>query len=239
MKPFVSAMRTLTAIPVRGKECEKIENALYAFPVVGALLGILVWFVAGVGYASLPVGVAAALALTAQTLLTRGFHLDGVADAADGFGGGFTKEHSLEIMKDSRIGAFGAIALALTLLIKFSLFSAVLKSDWGGAIYAAMIISRTAMVFLCVTMNYARPDGTAAASVQNARCSHLLVALLLALLLVPLGGIEKLFLLPVCLIAAFLWGRYCKHRVGGITGDLLGAGNELVEIVVLIGVLLI
>lgn len=236
MKFFISAMRTLTAIPIPGKECEKFEDALYAFPLVGALLGVLLCFAE---FIPLPAMVLATLIIILQTLLTRGFHLDGVADAADGFGGGYTPERSLEIMKDSQIGAFGAIALILTLLLKISLLHALLSVGLGPTLFLAMVISRTAQVFQCVTLPYARPTGTAAASVQNARPVHLTVALLIcALLLLPFG-IRSLNLIFLGLATAFLWGLYCRKRVGGITGDLLGATNELVEITVLIGALFI
>jgi adenosylcobinamide-GDP ribazoletransferase len=187
----------------------------------------------------LPTAVIAVSLLVAQTLLTRGFHLDGIADAADGFGGGFTKERALEIMKDSQIGAFGAIALILTLLFKFVLFSALLNSNAVLAIFSAMVISRTAQVFQCVIWPYARPTGTAAATVQNATKKHLSVTLLLCAGLIGLAGRPLILLLPLGLVAAFLWGRYCKKRVGGITGDLLGATSEIVEITVLIGALFI
>jgi adenosylcobinamide-GDP ribazoletransferase len=236
IRTMISAMRTLTAVPVPGKECEKIEDSLYAFPLVGALLGILLWVSAKI---PLPVVVLAAFLLAAQTLLTRGFHLDGISDAADGFGGGYTKERSLEIMKDSRIGAFGAMALMLTLLLKFTLFIALLNAECFSGIFAAMVISRTAQVFQCVTLPYARPSGTAAASVQNARPRHLAVALTLCALLLLPAGLRFLLLLPAGLLCAYWWGLYCRRRVGGITGDLLGATNELVEITVLTGALFI
>lgn len=236
---FVSAMRTLTAIPVPGKDCEPFEDSLYAFPLVGAVLGALLCALAALLFGALPVGVVAALLLIAQTLLTRGFHLDGVADAADGFGGGYTKARSLEIMKDSQIGAFGALALILTMLLKFALFSELLNARAVPALFATMVISRTAQVFQCVVWPYARPTGTAAATVQKSTRKHLSIALLLGGGLLCLSGISFLILLPVGLGAAWLWGRYCQMRVGGITGDLLGASSEIVELTVLIGALLI
>ncbi len=236
LKNFISAMRTLTAIPVPGKDCEPFEDALYAFPLAGALLGGLLWVAAAT---PLPAAVLAAFLLILQTLLTRGFHLDGIADAADGFGGGNTKERSLEIMKDSQVGAFGSMALALTLLVKFTLFQALLTAGFPSAIFAAMVISRTAQVFQCVTLPYARPNGTAAATVQNAKRGHLAVALTFCIILLPAAGLQTWVLLPAGLAAAFVWGLYCRKRVDGITGDLLGASNELVEIAVLTGALLI
>ncbi|MFC1467501.1 adenosylcobinamide-GDP ribazoletransferase [Verrucomicrobiota bacterium] len=238
-KSFISAMRTLTAIPVPGEDCEPFENSLYAFPVVGAVLGALLCAAAFLLHGPLPASVAAAMLLTAQTLLTRGFHLDGIADAADGFGGGYTRERALAIMKDSQIGAFGALALILTLLLKFTLFTALLNEKAMGGIFAAMVISRTAQVFQCVAWPYARPNGTAAATVQNATQHHLMVTLLICAGLLFLTGLKFLLLLPFGLVAAWLWGLYCRKRVGGITGDLLGATSELVEITILIGSLLI
>jgi len=237
INPFVSAMRILTAIPIPGKDCEKFEDALYAFPVVGALLGGILWLLAGAD-AQLPPMVTAAFLLVVQTLLTRGFHLDGIADAADGFGGGCTKERSLEIMKDSQIGAFGALALILTLLLKFTLLWALLDAGLAVGILAAMVISRTAQVFQCVTLPYARPTGTAAATVQHAKPAHLKVALILCAALLLPAGFRSFLFIPAGLAAAFLWGLYCKNRVDGITGDLLGATNEIVEITVLTGALL-
>lgn len=235
---FVSAMRTLTAIPVPGTDCKQHEDSLYAFPVVGAVLGGLLWLVAGTGQ-WLPQWVTAAFMVVAQTLLTRGFHLDGIADAADGFGGGYTKERALEIMKDSTVGAFGAIALVLTLLLKLVLFYSLLTLNHAEIIVASMVISRTAQVFQCVTLPYARPDGTAATSVRKAHQTHLTVALILCAALLLISKPASLWLLPLGLLAAFLWGLYCRKRVDGITGDLLGATNEIVEIAVLTGAFLL
>jgi adenosylcobinamide-GDP ribazoletransferase len=122
----------------------------------------------------------------------------------------------------------------LTLLLKTLLFSELLKTDRTAMILAAMVVSRTAQVFLCATQPYARPTGTAAATVQNAGARHLCVALLLCVLLLSIAiGPRGPLLLAVGLAAAFLWGLYCKRRVGGITGDLLGASSEIVEISVM------
>ncbi len=242
---FISAMRTLTAIPVPGKDCEPFENSLFAFPIVGAILGVILTGVARLlsgnifPELSLPILPLAALLVLLQTLITRGFHLDGIADAADGFGGGFTKERALEIMKDSRVGAFGAIAIALDLLLKFSLFAALLEKELFDAIFITMIFSRTSQVFQCVIWDYARPTGTAAATVQNSTKRHLLVTILFSFALTALVGHRFIILLPIALLAAFLWGLYCKKRVGGITGDLLGATNEIVEIALMFGALLL
>lgn len=238
MRFFISAMRTLTAIPILGKDCENHEDSLYAFPIVGLVLGALLLLIAQ-AEANLPQIVVAAFMLVAQTLLTRGFHLDGIADAADGFGGGYTKERSLEIMKDSQVGAFGGIAISLTLLLKLVLFYSLLQAGLAWSIMAAMVISRTAQVFQCVTLPYARESGTAATTVQRATPHHLTVALILCAAILLFKGIAGLTLLPIGLGAAFLWGLYCRKRVEGITGDLLGATNEIVEIAVMTGALVI
>lgn len=235
---LISALRTLTALPVPGPDCERHEDSLYAFPAVGAILGGLLCMAAQL-FGKLPAAVTATLLLILQTLLTRGFHLDGIADAADGFGGGYTRERALEIMKDSRIGAFGTIALILTLLLKFTLLNALLKKEMIAALFAAMVISRTAQVFQCVTLPYARANGTAATSVQNALPQHLGTALGTGIILLLFSGFKALPLMLIGLGSAWLWGRYCLKRVGGITGDLLGATSELTELAVLTGALIL
>ena len=214
---FISAMRTLTAIPVRGKDCEPFENSLYAFPLDGAVLGAILtltgfFLIEILNENSAVILPVSAVLVLFQVLLTRGFHLDGIADAADGFGGGFTKERALEIMKDSHVGAFGGIAIALDLLLKFALFSVLLTLGKFGAIIAIMVFSRTAQVFQCVVLDYARENGTAATTVQKSKKRHIFVAILLSVALTIPLGFQTLFLLPLAIFVAFIWGLYCKKR---------------------------
>ena len=116
---LVTALRTLTVIPVPGKECDSFSHSLFWFPVVGLLLGLMV---ASIGFFSSLTGwneLSAALVLLGGIVLSRGMHADGLADLADGFWGGRTREAILRIMKDPNVGSFGAIALSAMMLLKW------------------------------------------------------------------------------------------------------------------------
>ncbi len=234
---LVAAFRLLSALPVPGHECSRPEDALYTFPLIGALLAGLLGILSLVPLPPLPLAV---VLLTGQTLLTRGLHLDGLADSVDGFGGGYTRERTLAIMKDSHIGVFGTLALILACLLKVALLHSLLAAGTAtAALVVAMVTARTALVMQCVLWPCARPGGTGSPWIARARTDHLAVALPLCLVLsLPFTGLAHLAVLPAGLGAAWLWGATCRRRVGGMTGDLLGATNELVEITILAGWLL-
>jgi len=233
LRGLVTAMRTLTILPVPGREADGMADALPWFPLAGGLTGLLVYGLSrGIGLVSGDwAGGAAATALVAGVLLTRGFHLDGLADWADGFGGGRDRAHTLAIMKDSRVGSFGVLAVLVVLLLKYV---ALLRLAGTGALHLIVpvfIVSRTVPVDLSVRLPYARPEGgTAAPFVEGARPFHRTAALLAALvLLLALSGWRGWVLLAVGMAASRLLGSWFRRRVGGVTGDLLGAACELVE----------
>ncbi len=235
----VTAFRTLTVLPVPGKDAERMSSALPWFPLVGGVLGGVLYgaavLVDGMASGRWPGGAAAA-ALVCGIMLTGAFHLDGLADWADGFGGGRDRQKTLAIMKDSSTGAFGVTALVVVLLIKWVSLARLASSGTMVWVIAACVVSRAMMVELSVWLPYARPEGgTGANIVEGARTSHRAVALLAALvLLVALGGPAGALALGAGWLACRGFGLWCRRRVGGITGDLLGAGNELVETLVLV-----
>jgi adenosylcobinamide-GDP ribazoletransferase len=205
------------------------------FPLVGlgigALLAALDW-VAGLALA--PPAVAALLA-ACPALITRGLHLDGLADSADGLFGGHTPERRLAIMKDSRTGSFGATGIALVLLLQY----AALLSLSGPARWAVLLLvpalARAAMVVAVALFPYARPEGLGRLYHAHARPGPLLAAAgtsaLLALALLGAGG------LVLWLVAgglALLLGRFASARLGGLTGDIYGAVGVLTEVVLLL-----
>lgn len=246
MRGLITAFRTLTVLPVPGREADRLSASLSWFPVVGAVLGGLLYTVASfpgwLGRPGWPEATAAAV-LVLSCLLTRGLHLDGVADWADAAWGGRDREQRLRILKDSAIGAFGAIALVLVLLVKWVLLVRLLEVGGARWIPAAMVISRTLQVDAAVAHPYARAEGgTAAAFVSGATWRHGMGALMLACPLLILCC-EFDWQCVAALVPAWVLGRvygvHARARFGGITGDLLGAGSELTEIAVLtIGVLL-
>lgn len=236
IRGLITAVRTLTAIPVPGRDAPRLSSALIWFPAVGVLLGLVIcgiirlhWLVTGTTW---PEG-AAVLAIIAGVVLTRGIHLDGLADWADGFWGSTDREKILEIMKDPRIGSFGAIALVCAVLAKWVCLVRLIGVGALEWIIAAYAVSRAMPVVLLVAQPYARSGGgTAAPFAHGAGQKHLAVAMIQAIMLVLLiCGFRWVWPVTILVACGFAWlfGLWCRSRVGGITGDLLGACSEIVE----------
>lgn len=239
---LITAVRTLSIIPIPGKDAEEYSASLYWFVWIGALLGAISFFLiylieySGIDW---PAGTAV-LVVAAGVILTRGLHLDGLADFADGFGGGYTKKRTLAIMKDTACGTFGIVAILLVLLTKWVALARLIEHDKAIWILAAFIISRSSMVELAVSLPYARENGTAASFVKGANLKHRIVTLLTAaILLYAIFGYLGILVIFLAWIFCRLFGMWCAHRVGGITGDLLGACSEMVETLVLFVVALL
>ena len=249
---FLLALQFFTRIPVTGRLANfagfspaMLRASAAHFPGVGLLVGV----VGGIVYAlaerlwglSPIVPLAAALASTfATVLLTGGFHEDGLADAADGLGGKVARSRALEIMKDSRIGAYGAMALVLTLASKVALLG-VIGSSGDGAVFAALIgghvLSRFLPLCLVRVLPHVGDVGTSKSKPLADRIDdHVLKIafvwcfIALALVLYSQGAIFLVAsVLPALLV--FLWlGRILVKRLGGFTGDCLGAVQQLCEL---------
>jgi len=233
LKGMITAIRTLTIIPVPGKDTDQKSNALPWFPVVGGFLGILLY-----GTAILFIHMtgnwfegAAALIIGASVILTRGIHLDGLADWADGFGGGKNRSHTLAIMKDSNVGAFGILAVILVLLFKYISLVRIFHFHNTCLLVPVYIISRTIMVPLATFLPYARKEGgTANPFVSESGIFHFSFALLLCVILVFVFiGTPGFILIISGSFISLLLGLWFQRRLKGVTGDLLGAGCELTE----------
>jgi adenosylcobinamide-GDP ribazoletransferase len=240
---FKVALQFLTRLPVRGPE-RWPEGALSAsvpmFPLIGLLIGaagalafaIAIWL-------ALPPAIAAILAVAAQVLLTGGLHEDGLADLADGFGGGGTRENKLSIMRDPRLGSFGALALILALLVRIAAIAALAQpATIAAVLVAAGGISRAVVPPVMLWLAPARSEGLAAASGRPHPARVLAgfgVAGLLALVLLP----SALALSATLLAAGGALGLaiLARRQVGGHTGDVLGAAQQLAEIGFLLGAL--
>ena len=246
---FFTAWMFFTRIPLSarlyawvGYSVELMNGAARYYPLVGLLIGaagaavflFCLWLFTPL--------VAVALSMAATVLMTGAFHEDGFADVCDGFGGGTTPERVLEIMKDSRVGAFGAIGIALLLLLKFSaLLSLAEGSDaWLTAwtMVAGHALSRVAPVALIRFMVYVRPaqDAKAKPLADTASTGALLVAALFGIL--PLVGIAWFYdngwlfalgLIPLALVT-WLAGWWFSRRIGGYTGDCLGSAQQVAEV---------
>jgi len=236
---FARALGLLSRLPVRVNPeaaAARGARAAWAFPlaglVIGALAGLAAWAALSLGA---PPGPAAALTLVAQAMLTGALHEDGLADTADGLWGGATPARRLEIMKDSRIGTFGVLALILTALARWSALSAILAT---GAVFAPLIgaaaLSRVPMAVLMQALPPARGTGLSAAHGSPGPAAVWAVLALGALLgLATLGGAFFAAALSAALACLALAAAASK-RIGGQTGDILGASQQLSEMAVLI-----
>jgi adenosylcobinamide-GDP ribazoletransferase len=234
---LVTALRTLTVLPVPGREAERFSSSLYWFTVVGLLLGVVESGLAWLGKAAGWPELAALLPVIGGIILTRGLHADGLADLADGFFGGRTRESILRIMKDPNVGSFGAIALVLLFSLKWVALLKLVGIGGFGTIVAGVVLARMAQVVLAERLPYARPEnGTATAFVNGAGLPHLVVSLISAAAIIAvLTGFDPLHsvvLMLAALVSTGLLGFISLRRIGGVTGDVLGAVSEITEVFV-------
>jgi adenosylcobinamide-GDP ribazoletransferase len=234
------AVGTLTALRIRpptrvGRSVARV--AMLIAPVAVLPLGVLGGAIGAVGVAAgLPTPVTAALAVGAVALGTRGLHLDGLADTADGLGSGYDRDRALDIMRRGNTGPMGVAALVIVLIAQIAAASAVLARPWGFmAVGGLACLSRTALWLGCSAgVPAARPGGlgaTVAGAVPRAAAGGglLLAAAVGAVTLTPTGSPWWLGVVAVAVAALVVAGLVarCVQRFGGITGDVLGAAVEI------------
>ncbi len=228
------AVGTFTIVPVpapRRVDNAVARTAILLGPLLGAALGVAAGVVAWVAYEPLDGSplLAAALAVGTLALLTRGLHLDGLADVADGLGSRLGGDDVLRVMRDPRIGALGTVSLLVVLIVQTSAAAVLVTHDQPVAQLALpVMVGRVAIVLACVRgVPAARPDGlgAAVASVipRTAASAWLLVTALLALVVVGPAGILAVLIGSA---AGVLVLMLCVRRIGGVTGDVLGACCE-------------
>jgi adenosylcobinamide-GDP ribazoletransferase len=228
-----AALTFLTRLPLAGSpdQADLARGTVY-FPLVGTLIGALGAGVYWLATMLWPSSIAIILAVATTVLATGALHEDGLADFADGFGGGWTPEQVLAIMKDSRIGSYGMIALTLVLLAKLAALNALTRIDVVRALIAAHTIARWAPLPLLLHLPYVRAEGgTATPFAGGVPVRRFIIASIttLAVLAATLG----LRAIPVVIAGAIVTaalGRYTWRRIGGITGDVLGATAQCVEL---------
>ncbi len=232
---LVSGFGLLSRLPVPSRAFTGARS-VWVWPVVGAVVGAAAGLVAVAATASgLSPGVTAALVMATVTLLTGAMHDDGLADSADGLFGGWTPERRLEIMKDSRIGSYGLLALLITGLARWSALTLLVSTAFAlPVLIAAGALSRAPMAVMMALMPGARPGGLSASTGRPGPARTILTcALALAIGLATLGP-AILPLLPAALLPAVAMGWLARRRIGGQTGDILGAAQHLAETAILI-----
>jgi adenosylcobinamide-GDP ribazoletransferase len=234
IRVFLAAVQFLTRLPVPAGDFhpEDLAKSVVFFPVVGLLLaagGLLLHFVLSSHFGN---AVVVLVILVYLVLLTGALHEDALADAADGFGGGWNKEQILTIMRDSRIGSYGAIAIAFSVLGRFVMLTELPATKFAAYFVAGQVLSRWTPLPLSFFLLPARVDsGQGSRVAQKVSGLSLIIGTVLAL------GIAALFLRGAILWTGFVAvlvtataGFYYRKRLGGITGDCLGATVQLAEI---------
>ncbi len=240
MRAFLAAIAFMTQIPVPGQEHISEKNLVRAvafFPLVGLIIGIILLFSGWALPFLFPVPpVNAALLLTLWVALTGAMHLDGLSDTFDGIGGGIDRQRRLRIMKDSGTGTFGMAAVFLLLLLKYSLLLGMEGQLLAAGLLLAPLLSRWSLVLLTCTTPYAREnEGLGRPFIEKAGKKELAVATATAAAAGLLySWFIFLFLLPAVVLATVGARLFFLRKLGGITGDCLGAVNELMELLVLL-----
>lgn len=242
---FLLAVQFLTRIPVPRDlpfSDDLLIRATKYYPLVGALIGALGGAVLWLAALALPGVAAVILSLAATLLLTGAFHEDGLADAADGLGGGLTRERALEIMRDSRIGTYGAVTLGTALALKVSLLSALAPGAAWVALVAGHALGRMAAVHVVATTGYARdvgakfvapsvtPDGYRVAVAQS-------LVVLIGLVWV-FGAGPAALAMGLCILLPHLYRQMFLRKIGGYTGDCLGGTQQIGELSIYLGLCL-
>jgi adenosylcobinamide-GDP ribazoletransferase len=239
MKNFLRALSFLTILPVgqiRLSEEKELARSMAFFPLVGLAIGLLLTTGYYLFSLFLPKSITLWLILGLLALLTRGLHLDGFADTLDGLASGGSKERILEVMRDSRIGAFGVISLILLIGGKYLALHQISDSSVPYSLILMAVMGRQSMVLVCCRSSYARPNGGLAKPFTEnlgyrETAWSLLSAFGIALLVMGVKGILLFFGISLFSLA---YRFFFIKKLGGVTGDVLGGANELAELLCLI-----
>ena len=238
MKGLLGAVSFLTRVPVPGagvREARELAASVPWFPVVGAGVGLAEAGVYAGARVLLPPLVAAALAVIAGIGLTGAFHEDGLGDTADAFAGGTDRDSTIRILKDPRLGTFGVLAVAASLLLRVAAVAALPAVAAAAALPAAGALSRAVAVATMTALPAAAGTGLGASYVRALSRPRALAGAAAGLVVaVALLGVAALWAAAAAGLAAALLGRLATRRLGGISGDVLGAVQQLGEVLVLL-----
>jgi adenosylcobinamide-GDP ribazoletransferase len=238
-RPVLAAVSFLTAVPVaRGVEFGErdLRRATVLFPVVGAAVGALLATVAWGLAQILPPFVAGILGVTSGVAATAAFHLDGLGDVADGIGASIAGRDPTEAMRDPRLGTFGITAVTLDLLLRSSLLSALVATGFPWEVVAAGAVSRIAPIAMAWRLKYvgAGTGGWTDGIHGRVVAATLVVGLAIS---IPTAGPATLGMTLAVAAVAIALGSWSRRRLGGTTGDVLGATVELGETLALVAAL--
>jgi len=237
MNAFLLVIQLFTKIPVQREirfDADQFRKGILFFPVVGLVIGILQAGVSAAAHMIFSKEISVLLSMTFVILLTGALHLDGLADTMDGILSARKREQMLSIMKDSRIGTHGVLALIFSLLLKYLFLMEVSEDMLLPVLVTLPVAGRTAMAVILWRSRYARKEGLGNLFIGKTLPKDSIYAGLTGAILVYLfTGVWGVFSLVLGLIVSLLFKRHLNALLGGLTGDTLGAVNELSELVYL------
>ncbi len=233
------ALGFLTIYPLRASDAwtpEALGSSMVYYPVVGLFIGLALWILYVLLSTLFPPTVAYVLLLSGLAIMTGGLHLDGLADTIDGLSGGYNREETLHIFKDPHVGTMAVVGIVLVVLAKYASLNVLPHEAILPALVLMSVLSRYSMVQLACFSPYARTNGGLGEPfVQGIKQEHFLTTMLLTVSMVLLfGGIRGLMIWLLVCLATLGIQTYFRRRLNGITGDVLGATNEINEALVLI-----
>jgi adenosylcobinamide-GDP ribazoletransferase len=238
MKNFILTLQFLTRIPINVSLDVKEENFIKGvkfFPIVGLIIGLINLLVYMLCSAILHHNTAVILAVLSNIMITGALHIDGLADTCDGIFSARKRDRMLEIMKDSRIGTNGAVGIIFDLALRISLLLSINEVHIIKALLLSPVMSRTFMVVLMHYSVYARPEG----GLGNMYIGKVglkdtvITAITGVIISVSLLGYTGVIVIALNLFFILLYKIYITSKLGGMTGDTLGAGNEIIELSVI------
>jgi adenosylcobinamide-GDP ribazoletransferase len=234
---FLGAVAFMTRLPVPQKmQCgpEGLSSAAVFFPLVGLLVSAGAIILNHVFCRIVAHEVVIVIVLVFLVAVTGGFHEDALADAADGFGGGWGKDQILTIMRDSRVGSFGALAIVLAVLARFVFLNNIPPSRFDSYLVAGQVTCRWTALPLAFFLPPAREQGGQGARVAGKITTFTLVlGTLLTVALVGVAlGVKALWVMLAAVVITGVCGAYYRRRIGGVTGDCLGATNQITEVAI-------
>lgn len=240
---FLLAVQFLTRLPINTETLytpARMAGAVRYYPLVGSLVGAMCALVFWLAHLIFPVFISVLLSVAVGLLITGAFHEDGLADTFDGIGGGHTREHALEIMKDSRLGTYGTAALVCALAIKTSALISLPAALIPLALIAAHGLSRLSSVLVIATSQYVRAEGTGKPVAEGASAITLMVALATGAALLALWCMWQPALALLWAGGGLILGHiairlFFEPKLGGYTGDTLGAVQQVSEIGIYLG----
>ena len=231
------AIQFLTILPLPGKkpiEPKELAKSMAYFPLAGLLIGILLSLSLFI-LTPLPNLVAGVLILIILTVITGGIHLDGFIDTCDGFYGNKPKEKILEIMRDSRVGAMGAIGIVFILLLKLSLFVNISQSVLWRALIIMAVFGRWSLSLAAYVSGHVRSEGKGKCFIEYVGKDEFFIGTSFTIILFLLFmGLKGAILFIFSLVPVLLFINYAKRKIGGMTGDTIGAAGEIAEVGVLL-----